>query len=238
MKKSKTNPQKSNRQAFKVGFWGTGPKNLYGNIYFGQIARGLGVLPENLYVQKDSISAIKDFFAVIDGNRNRRLSPEEIASLEVEVCGYSWGAIAAIGFCQRLSAAGEIVVGGSPRSPIAFSLSAPVRIKRLLVIDPVPLLNAPGVVPETVEMFINFYQRNGGDGLLRSAQNHEVVSEKLGTNLSRLLKGTSVETKAVKSSQLDVGAENATASNGVYFAKGTETNHDTIPWFVAATLAK
>lgn len=237
MKKSKINPLKDNQQALKIGFWGTGPKNLYGNIYFGQIAQRLGVAPKNIYVQNGGVHALKDFFSAIDRNGNRKLSADEIASLEVEVCGYSWGAIAAIGFCQRLSTAGTIVVGGTPKNPIAFEIGAPVRIKRLFVIDPVPILNSPGVVPSTVDSFFNFYQTNGGDGIMRSAQNHDLVVEELGTVLSRLFKGTFIETKASKSKQFDIGAEKMTASDGVCFANGSETNHDTIGWFVAANLS-
>lgn len=239
MKNSKTrsNLQESSRLVFRFGFWGTGPKNLYGNIYFGQIAQKLGVPPKNLYVQKDGVRALKDFFSAIDRNRNRKLSADEVASLEVEVCGYSWGAIAAIGFCQRLSTAGTIVVGGTPKNPITFELGAPVRIKRLFVIDPVPLLNSPGVVPNTVESFSNFYQCNGGDGVMRSAQNHDLIIEKMGTVLSRLLKGTSITSKATISKQFNIGAEKMTAADGVYFANGSETNHDTIGWFVAAALS-
>lgn len=237
MKRSKTNPPKNSQQLFKIGFWGTGPKNLYGNIYFGQIAQGLGVSSKNLYVQKDGVRALKDFFSAIDRNGNRKLSADEVASLEVEVCGYSWGAIAAIGFCQRLSKAGTIVVGGTPKNPTTFELGAPVRVKRLFVIDPVPILNSPGVVPATVDSFVNFYQNNGGDGVMRSAQKHDLIVESVGTVMSRLFKGTSIESKAADSKQYNIGAKKMTASDGVYFANGSETNHDTIVWFVDAMLS-
>ena len=226
------------RRAIKIGFWGTGPKNLYGNIYFGQIARWMGVPEENMYVQNAGVRALRDFFAKIDLNRNRKLSAAEVRSLEVEVCGYSWGAIAAIGFCQRLSTPGAKIVGGSPKSPIQFELGAPVRIKTLLVVDPVPILNSPGVVPSTVDTFINYYQQNGGDGIMRASAVHESVVGKMGTALSRQLKGAHIESKAVKSKQFDVGAKQMYVNDGVRFAKGSETNHDTIPWFVAAILSK
>lgn len=238
MKKSKAGSSNPAPNVFKIGFWGTGPKNAYGNVSFGQIAAGLGVVPKNIYVQNGGLRAITDFLSAIDRNQNRKLSADEVASLDVEVCGYSWGAIAAIGFCQRLSTPGTIVVGGSPKNPLIFELGAPIRVKRLFVIDPVQLFNQPGLVPNTVDSFLNFYQRNGGNGVLRSARDHDViVKDKLGTALSRLLKGTSVESEAADSKQFDIGAEKMTATDGVSFANGSETNHDTIPWFVAASMA-
>jgi hypothetical protein len=89
-----------------------------------------------------------------------------------------------------------------------------------------------------VDTFINYFQQNGGDGIMRASANRESVIRKMGTALSRQLRGMHIESKAVKSKQFDIGARQMSVNDGVRFANGSETNHDTIAWFVAATLAK
>lgn len=221
----------------RIGFYGAGPTNAYGNSCFRNFALQNGVKRDNLYLQRDGPRALANFFRSIDINKNRRLTRDEIHSLDLEVYGYSWGAIAAIGFCQKISGSGTIVVGGTPRSPIILNLDCPIPVQRLLVFDPVSILNPPGTVPASVKRFENYYQRNGGDGVLRLAMKPDTIVQQLGSDLSRLLKGMRVDSKAEKSDQHNIAAPDMSAKDAMYFARGSETNHDTIVWFATNYMA-
>lgn len=236
MKSSKSVSKQPTTIDFKVGFFGTGSRRGYGNIDFARLSDWAGIPSCNRYNQNAGLRALTDFFKAIDRNRNRRVGADEANSIIVEVYGYSWGAIAAIGFCQKLSRIGNVVVGGSPRNPIQFQLDAPIRVRKLLTIDPVPLLNPPGTVPSSVDLFTTYYQTNGGDGVLRNARDHSLILNKLGSKLSRLLKGTKVHSQAQQTTSYNIGKDDMSASDQSFFAYGSETNHDTIVWFARSHL--
>lgn len=222
-----------------VGFYGAGSTSGFGNSHFEAAAVGKGV--NHLYSHNSSISAINDLFTAIDCNNDRQITENEIAGLTVKICGYSWGGVGAIGMSQTLSSPGPIVVGGSPSHPITWNLHVPIPIKTVFVFDPVPILNPPGQVPDTVENFYNYYQDKGGDSIFRATGNYP--DELIGSPLSRLLKGTSVSVApGVTDEQVNVTNDPSisrtgtpflgSGNNNQYSLSGPDTNHDGVPWLV------
>lgn len=80
-----------------------------------------GIPANRRYAQNDGNTAIWDFLKFLDANNDKIITAAEAGDLIVKVCGYSWGGVSAVGFTQKLSQIGTIVVAGSPHDPIAYS---------------------------------------------------------------------------------------------------------------------
>lgn len=184
-----------------VAFYGAGGAETGGNPQFWNFCTTNGVSEACFYTHRGGTEALKDILEAIDGSKNGYVSKEEIASYTLRIFGYSWGAIAAIGLAQKLSRAGELHLGMTPKTGPNYYLEAPVSVDLLFTIDPVKILNPPGVVPKNVDLFRNYYQRNAkpGIGLDETAK---VAAAAALPNLGQLLNGTKVESKAADTRQV------------------------------------
>jgi len=197
-------------------------------------------IPENRrYVQNAGEDALGDFLQWLDTSGNNVITANETEGVIIKVLGYSWGGVSAIGFTQKLSTTGTIVIGGSPHGPISYRLDVPIAIEVLFTIDPVRHLNPPGTVPSTVQNFYNYYQRRGGYGIFRYTDG--VMDREVGNAFSALLLGVEVDTAAQSSIQVmvDVIYPSVTRSGEPYapdnpielILRSSEVNHDVMPWY-------
>ena len=159
-----------------------------------------GIPTDRRYVQNAGLDAVHDFLKWLDKNDNHVISESDVEGVTVKVCGYSWGGIAAIGFTQRLSQTGTIVVGGAGKNPISYRLDVPIAIEMLFTIDPVQILNQPGTVPSTVQNFYNYYQRRGDYAIFRFPDG-SIYDDEFGSPFGNLLEGIEVDTAAQSSLQ-------------------------------------
>jgi pimeloyl-ACP methyl ester carboxylesterase len=202
-----------------------------------------GIPLEHRYPHNSGNQALRDFLQWLDQNDNHIITDKELKNLAVKACGYSWGGVSAIGFTQRLSTAGTIVVGGSPGNPISYALQAPVSIEALATIDPVAWLNPPGTVPGTVKSFHNWYQMKGGKPTWRLADG--TVYDDSADWLSGLIKGVYVDSQAQSSFQVRVELlDPIVVRSGKPFntlelyLQSNEVNHDVMPWFTRQDMSQ
>jgi RHS repeat-associated protein len=216
----------------RVGFYGAGPRNLFGNQVVSRIGAAVGA---DMYEQNDSTAAVAKVL--------REISRSGTDQDRVRVFGYSWGGIAAIGFAQQLSEAGFIRTGGSPKWPVGINLCASVKIDLVLTIDPVQWLDPAGGVPKNVKSFVNYYQMRGGYAVIRNP-NGSVLDDHFGTWFSALLKGSQIQDVYAESSdqyQVDTGSAGSSVSGFLpgsdvpFLLNATEVNHDVMPLFVEQT---
>ena len=188
------------RRVYKLGFYGAGSTTDAGNSWFNDIMAESGIPTDRRYVQNAGLDAVHDFLKWLDKNDNHVISESDVEGVTVKVCGYSWGGIAAIGFTQRLSQTGTIVVGGAGKNPISYRLDVPIAIEMLFTIDPVQILNQPGTVPSTVQNFYNYYQRRGDYAIFRFPDG-SIYDDEFGSPFGNLLEGIEVDTAAQSSLQ-------------------------------------
>jgi hypothetical protein len=163
-----------------VAFYGAGSTTAFGNTKFAYIVRRLGGTqrPDALpYRDFQDEQALKDTLALLDANGDHIVTQAEIDVVNVEVLGYSWGALAAANLTRDLSHANPHAGGlleGNGNFNITYiggwDLQAPVPIKILVTIDPVlhAFAGLSGLIRSTqgpesnVLTFKNYYQQRGG----------------------------------------------------------------------------
>lgn len=202
-----------------------------------------GIPSEHRYKHNWGEAALRDFLDWLDTSDNNVISEAEVEGIVVKVCGYSWGAVSAIGFTQKLSQTGTIVLGGSPGNPISYRLDVTVPIEVVFVIDPVDELNQPGTVPSTVQNFINYYQHRGGGAIFRNPDG-TIYTDDYGSTGGKLLWGEEVVSASASSLQRQVEVVYpAFSTTGKPFLpnnplelvlRSNEVNHEVMPWLVTA----
>lgn len=90
----------------------------------------------------------------MNADTDSTISKAEVEAAEIRVAGYSWGGIQAVNFTWHL--------GRSGNRPAGYKLNEPVKIKKLLTLDPENswfiFKHTRGAVRSNVEAFANYYQ--------------------------------------------------------------------------------
>lgn len=233
---------------YVIGLYGAGPQRTEGNRWLKDLVCAFGEncqTSSHLYPQYRTNTALRELLFSLDVNKSGTITGKEIDGLSLAIIGYSWGGIAAARLCHQLSRPCTIVITDPPRRPRTIRLKVPIPFTLLFTIDPVRHLKFPKIIPETVANFVNYYQSNGGDSVFRP--HGDAGEQKIGNWLSRRLKGCPLDSKAQKSTQVDV-AKTRMKMLGQAFAmsddfreyclEARETGHDGIPWLVSQHLPK
>jgi hypothetical protein len=179
-------------------FYASGSSGSYGNLFFEQFVQYFANQVNShwaprFYAQNDELTAIKDLLEALDSNDDKVIEASDIEDFTLLIFGYGWGGATAVDFSQNLNRLNtEIVVGGSPKKPISYSLKVAIPVPILFTVDVNPFMDPPGAVPNNVILLWNIYQNRGGDSIFDPIDpNKQAVT--LGTPLSRVVKGIELE---------------------------------------------
>jgi hypothetical protein len=222
-----------------ISFYGLGGSGSFGADWLDKTVDDAGAETGAVvrkYDQNESGRALKDFFRAVDRNHNLRIDKREVASLDVRVIGYSFGAIEATNFTRYLLKVGQTIKG--------YLIGQATPIDTLVTYDPVddPLAKHTLGVPNNVYNFANYYQQHGGDTTIniytRTTPRIKVDTEKVEDPLD--IKGEELPSEArrrTKQIRVDVGelgdetVRHKIHSNLDGDLKGSNVNHGTLPFF-------
>ncbi len=179
------------RTKLLVSFYGAGqiPFGGFGNIHLAAISSKLGGTLNSTknangigvpYLDWQMDPALHDLLVALDTNGDNVITSTEIATKNISVLGYSWGAVEATNLTRLLSTANPHLQGtrsmtGTPKNPSfsfvgGFNLQAVVPLTALVTIDPVlhAVFGLSGLIKSTegplgnVQNFTNYYELRGG----------------------------------------------------------------------------
>jgi hypothetical protein len=183
--------------------------------------------------------AFKKLLSEVDLDGNRCISAAEADSVEVILTGFSWGGHYVIWIADQVSRTGWL------KSPIhglpLYRLNSPIKIKRIVVVDPVRTTRTSATIQSNVDEFVNYYQTKGGNAHFRqTTPPYNAAADgwgNFGNYISRKIRGG---TYGSSGTQINVTTDRKWKyrqappddnPNLVYRLYGKDANHDTMPWY-------
>ena len=221
-----------------ISFYGLGGSGSFGADWLDKTVDDAGAESGAVvrkYDQDEGGRALKDFLRAVDRNRNLRIDKKEVATLDVRVIGYSFGAIQATNFTRYLLKTGQTVKG--------YLIGQATPINTLVTLDPVdePPVKTTLGVPNNVYHFANYYQRRGGETTIDLYSDpFDIKVDSITVDDPANIKGEELASDARRSTKqirIDVGElADETVSHRVRDnvngkLKGSETNHGSLPFF-------